>query len=107
MGYLDAYTLPDCVSASGASVPTSIKLPVGTCVQIPKFTSFEGGIITSCPKGKTPDIKAYSGNNCDGTSVDAGTLPSTHNPGQCQEFVLQSSSGSVSSGAQSAKFSCI
>ncbi len=63
----------------------------------------------ACPKGKVPSITAYSGMDCSGTAVSAGTLPAgtaTGDPGACTDIVIKSANGGVTVGGRSAKFVC-
>ena len=49
---------------------------------------------------------AYPDDNCMGEGVSAGTLPTSDTPGECKEIVINSSSGGVTAGGRSAKFTC-
>ncbi|KAM0799461.1 Alpha/Beta hydrolase protein [Usnea florida] len=89
MGYISTFDLPDCVTAGGVAQPDNLDLPMGTCVQIPEFTSFHGGAMTACPKGKKAAVMAYTGDTCDGDSVSAGTLPANGGPGACTEIAVK------------------
>lgn len=76
-------------------------------MEITTFSSFQGGLEKACPKGKVASILAYSGMDCDGTSVSAGTLPTSEDPGACKEIVAEEGDGGVSLEGRSAMFMCI
>ena len=107
LGYISAFGVPDCVTVGGVAQSDNVNLPMGTCAQIPEFTSFRGGVSSACPKGKTPAVMAYSGDQCDdGTSVSAGTLPTDGGPGDCTEIAVEVANGGATVGGRSAKFTC-
>ena len=106
-GYIQTYQNPDCVSVSGVTEPDPIDLPMNTCVQATTFMSFRGGLTSACPTGETAAVMAYTGNQCDGTSVSAGTLPASQAPGDCTEIAVEVGDAGVAVGGRSAMFMCL
>lgn len=107
-GYITSFTAPDCVQAAGAGGAASrveTTIPLKTCLNIPLFTSFQGGLANPCPKGKLPKLTAYTKKDCAGTAVDGGTIPLDYTDGPCKEIVVKV--GSLSVGGQSGSFACV
>ena len=100
MGYITTYELPDCAEVGGdggvgGKVDTYIRL--NECENLSLFVSFQGGMGVACNPGKTPKVTAYTQPNCEGTAVDAGTIPADYFDGPCQEIL----------DGQSASFACV
>ena len=104
-GYLAPYTLVGCTQTGAVAAPRPI-LPQDECVKVATFTSFQAGVLTPCAAGKIPSVFAFYNDDCTGTSVGGGSLPTSGAPGTCEEIVLTVDNG-AKVGGKAAQFKCI